>query len=136
MALMDKLSFAAKIATEKANEAIGSGKLAVKIKKEEYSIEEQYKKIGEYYYQKRVEGVDLDPEVDEFCLAIDLSKATITELEEQMKDLKTPAEVPAAVEVEFTETAPVLSETPCPVCGAAVPVEAKFCGACGSPLGE
>ena len=36
MALLDKLNFAAKIATEKANEAIGNGKLAVKIKKEEF----------------------------------------------------------------------------------------------------
>jgi len=133
MALLDKLNFAAKVATEKANEAIGSGKLAVKIKKEEYNIEEQYKKIGEYYYQKRTEGVDLVPEVDEFCLAIDLSKATIAELEEQMKDLKTPADAPTPEEAVFTQ-APVFSETPCPHCGAAVPVDAKFCASCGGKL--
>ena len=132
MALMDKLNFAAKIATEKANEAIGSGKLAVKIKKEEYSIEEQYKKIGEYYYQKRVEGIDLDPEVDEFCLAIDLSKATITELEEQMKDLKSPADPSMSAEEPAEMT--IFSESPCPVCSAAVPVGAQFCGRCGAKL--
>lgn len=135
MALLDKLNFAAKVATEKASEAIGSGKLAVKIKKEEYNIEELYKKIGEYYYQKRTEGTDLDPEVDEFCLGIDLSKATIAELEEQLKDLKTPAEATSPAESEVTE-APVFSETPCPICGAPVSVNAKFCGACGTQLGE
>jgi hypothetical protein len=135
MALLDKLNFAAKVATEKANEAIGSGKLAVKIKKEEYNIAEQYQKIGEYYYQKRTSGTDLDPEVDEFCLAIDLSKAAIAELEEQMKDLKTPPEVQPAAEVEVTDS-PAFSEIPCPVCGGSVPVDAKFCGACGAPLDE
>lgn len=135
MALLDKLNFAAKVATEKANEAIGNGKLAVKIKKEEYSIDEQYKKIGAYYYQKRAEGVDLAPEVDEFCLAIDLAKATIAELEEQMKDLKASADAADAVETDFTEV-PVFSETPCPGCGAPVPADARFCARCGRKLDE
>lgn len=133
MALLDKLNFAAKIATEKANEAIGSGKLAVKIKKEEFNIEEQYKKIGEYYYQKRTEGEDLAPEVDEFCLAIDLAKATIAELEEQMTDLKTSAESSTSVDAEPADAA-VFSETPCAMCGAPVPVGAQFCGRCGAKL--
>lgn len=133
MALLDKLNFAAKVATEKANEAIGNGKLTVKIKKEEYNIEEQYKKIGEYYYQQRAEGVTLAPEVDEFCLAVDLSKAVIAELEEQMKDLKAPVDIPTPVETEFTDF-PVFSEAPCPNCGASVPMDAKFCGACGTKL--
>lgn len=133
MALLDKLNFAAKVATEKANEAIGSGKLAVKIKKEEFNIDEQYKKIGAYYYQKRAEGMDLAPEVDEFCLSIDLSKAAIAELEAQMKDLKASADVPGAVDADFSEV-PVFSETPCPKCGAPVPADAKFCAKCGSIL--
>lgn len=132
MALLDKLNFAAKIATEKANEAIGNGKLAVKIKKEEFNIEEQYKKIGEYYYQKRAEGETLSAEVDEFCLAIDLAKATIAELEEQMKDLKSPADPSMSAEEPAEMT--IFSESPCPVCSAAVPVGAQFCSRCGAKL--
>lgn len=134
MAIIDKLNFTVKAATEKANEAIGNGKLAVKIKKEEYNISEQYRKIGEYYYLKRSEGIDLDPEVDEYCLSIDMAKATIAELEEQMKDLKTPAETSSDVPKDAVET-PVFSETPCPNCGAAVTVDAQFCGKCGTKLG-
>ena len=134
MALLDKLNFAAKVATEKANEAIGSGKLAVKIKKEEYNITEQYQKIGEFYYQQRAEGVALAPEVEEFCLAVDMARAAIAEMEEQMKDLKAPAE-PAAEGAEVTP-APVFSDTPCPACGAAVPADARFCGICGAKLDE
>lgn len=133
MALLDKLNFAAKIATEKANEAIGSGKLTVKIKKEEYNIEEQYKKIGAYYYQKRCEGMDLPLEIDEFCLAIDMAKAAIAELEEQMKDLKSSPDVEEAVYAEPVKV-PVISETPCPNCGAAVTEGAQFCPQCGGKL--
>lgn len=133
MAIMDKLNFTVKAATEKANEAIGNGKLAVRIKKEEYNISEQYKKIGEYFYLKRSEGLDLDPEVDEYCLNIDISKATIAELEEQMKERKTVAEIVPDTPKD-TEGVPMFSETPCPNCGAPVTVDAQFCGKCGARL--
>ena len=46
MAFFDKLNQVAKTATDKANEAIGTGKITVKIKKEEYGIEEQYREAA------------------------------------------------------------------------------------------
>ena len=129
MALFDKLNFVAKAATEKANEAIGNGKLVVKIKKEEYSIEEQYKKIGEYYYMKRNEGLDLDPEVDEYCLAIDLAKDTIAEMEEELRKLKDEQRATAE-----EADAPVFADRFCSNCGAAADKDAAFCGKCGEKL--
>lgn len=129
MPFLDKLNFVARTATEKANEAIGTGKIAVKIKKEEYNIEEQYKKIGAYYYAKRIAGVPLDPEVDEYCLSVDLSKATIAELQEQMQDMKSvqPGGAPE-------EERPTSSRRTCGNCGASVSDDALFCGTCGAKL--
>lgn len=129
MPFLDKLNFVARTATEKANEAIGTGKIAVKIKKEEYNIEEQYKKIGAYYYAKRIAGVPLDPEVDEYCLSVDLSKATIAELQEQMQDMKS---VQPGGDPE--EERPTSSRRTCGNCGAAVSEDALFCGTCGAKL--
>lgn len=129
MPFLDKLNFVARTATEKANEAIGTGKIAVKIKKEEYNIEEQYKKIGAYYYAKRIAGVPLDPEIDEYCLSVDLSKATIAELQEQMQDMKS---VQTGGDPE--EERPTSPRRTCGNCGAAVSEDALFCGTCGAKL--
>lgn len=143
MAFFDKLNQVAKTATDKANEAIGTGKITVKIKKEEYGIEEQYRRIGEYYYQQRCAGVALDPEVDSYCVAIDLAKATIAELQEELQDLKTAAPEEASAEffdLPFEPVAPE-KETAAPVrtckhCGAEVAADAMFCGKCGEKLDE
>lgn len=133
MAFFDKLNQVAKTATDMANEAIGSGKLMVRIKKEQYSIDEQYKKIGEYYYNQRAAGAVLDPEVDSFCVAIDLSKATIAELEEQMQEVKTP-QSDETDEIPFADVEVSVEERLCPNCGASVAQDAVFCGKCGEKL--
>ena len=133
MALFDKLNQVARTATDMANEAIGSGKIMVKIKKEQYSIDEQYKKIGEYYYNQRAAGVTLDPEVDAFCVAIDLAKATIAELEEQMQDARSnPTD--ETDEVPFADVEVSLESHICPNCGAVVAQDALFCVKCGEKL--
>ncbi len=129
MPFLDKLNFVARTATEKANEAIGTGKITVKIKKEEYNIEEQYKKIGAYYYAKRIAGVPLDPDVDEYCLSIDLSKATIAELQEQMQEIKS-----AQPEAGTGDEQPTYCPRTCGNCGAVVSADALFCGTCGAKL--
>lgn len=134
MEFFDRINQVAKSAAGKATEALGTGKIAVRIKKEEYLIGEQYQKIGEYYYNQRSAGVALAPEVDEFCLAIDLSKAAIAELQEQLQTMKTAQE--AEPEVIIYEE-PVHSEfevRSCPHCGAPVSIDAVFCGKCGERL--
>ena len=134
MAFFDKLNQIAKSATDIANEAIDSGKGMAKIKKEQYNIAEQYKKIGQYYYQQRTAGMTLAPEVEEFCVAVDLSKATIAELEEQMREAKT-AQPDETDEVPCADVdVPVFEECSCPKCGAAVAADALFCGKCGEKL--
>ena len=104
MAFLNKLNNvaknAAKTAADMANDAIGSGRIAVKIKKEELTIQQQYEKIGRYFYKQRKAGLDVPPEVEEFCVAIDIAFATIKELQEELDDLKDGSEI--SVEVDIT----------------------------------
>lgn len=79
---------AAKNAAELASDAIGSGKIAVKIKREELLIEQQYEKIGEYFYKMRNEGMEMPSELDEYFVAIDVALATIKELQEIRDEMK------------------------------------------------
>ena len=97
MAFFNKLNrvakTAAKSAAELANDAFGSGKIAVKIKREELQIEQHYEKIGEYFYKKRSEGMPMPAELEDICVAIDIAFATIKELEELRRLRNEPDEV-------------------------------------------
>ncbi|MBQ3010846.1 MAG: hypothetical protein IJD81_06605, partial [Oscillospiraceae bacterium] len=92
MAFFNKLNnvarSAAKSAAELANDAIGTGKVAMKIKREELLIEQKYEKIGEYFYKKRNAGMEMPAELEELCVAIDIALATIKELEEEREEYK------------------------------------------------
>ena len=103
MAFFNKLNTvaksAAKTAADMANDAIGSGRLAVKIKKEELTIQQQYEKIGRYFYKQRNAGVEIPPEVEEFCVAIDIAFATIKELQEALEELKDGPEISIEAEI-------------------------------------
>ncbi len=136
MAFFNKLNTvartAAKTAADMANDAIDTGRIAVKIKKEELSIEQQYEKIGEYFYRKRCEGMELPAELEEYCVAIDISLAAIKELQEERDDLRNTPAVTIDEEIPYArEDREVFS---CPQCGKELTPGALFCSECGSKL--
>lgn len=136
MAFFNKLNNvarnAAKSAAELANDAIGNGKIAVKIKREEMQIEQQYEKIGEYFYKKRNEGVVMPAELEECCVAIDIALATIKELEEIRNDLKDGPEIHVEADIPYaTEDCEVLR---CTQCGRQLFYGNLFCPDCGTKV--
>ena len=136
MAFFNKLNNAARnaarTAADMANDAIGTGRIAVKIKKEELAIEQQYEKIGAYFYRKRCEGMELPAELEEYCVAVDIALATIKELQEEREELRDAPEV--TFEDDIPYAAEDREELRCPECGKAADRGALFCSGCGAKL--
>lgn len=137
MAFFNKLNnvarSAAKSAAELANDAIGTGKIAMKIKREEILIEQQYEKIGEYFYKKRNEGMVMPAELEEACVAIDISLATIKELEELRDEYKDGPEIRVDDIPYATEDCDVFR---CASCGKELVRGTIICSECGSHITE
>lgn len=132
MAFFDKITAAAKSAKESANTAIEVGKLNLKIKNENDSIEQFKGQIGDLLWAQFQEGAVTDPQVIALCESIAAANANIEALQQQIEELKAPAE-PEEEEEPAEELAPVL-ERHCTQCGAVVAEEAKFCQECGAQL--
>ena len=132
MAFFDKITAAAKSAKESASTAIEVGKLNMKIKSENESIEQFKCQIGDLLWAQFQEGAVTDPQVIALCESIVAANANIEALQQQIEELKAPAE-PEETEEPAEEPAPVL-ERHCTQCGAVVPEEAKFCQECGAQL--
>ena len=130
MAFFDKITAAAKSAKESASTAIEVGKLNMKIKSENESIEQFKCQIGDLLWAQFQEGAVTDPQVIALCESITAANTNIEALEAQIEAIKAPAEAPVE---EGEEPAPIL-ERHCPQCGAVVPEEAKFCNNCGAQL--
>lgn len=138
MAFFDKLNTvartAAKTAADMATDAIGTGRIAVKIKREEAIIEAQYEKIGEFFYKMRNQGMEIAPEVEECCVAIDIALATIKELREELQELRESDNV--TILDELPEVTEENVQYICESCGANVPAELQFCSECGTKVAE
>ena len=138
MAFFNKLNHAArsaaKTAAEMANDAIGTGRITMKIRREELNVSEQYERIGKYFYQQRNSGMEMPAAMEECCVAIDIALATIKELQEAKDELRD------APEVSFDEEIPYDAEDRvipvCPACHREVGYEMLFCPACGAQLPE
>ena len=138
MAFFNKLNnvarTAAKTAAEMANDAIGTGRIAMKIKREELTISEQYERIGKYFYQQRNAGMEMPANVEEYCVAIDIAFATIKELQEEKDELRDVPEVSFEDEIPYDAEGCVIPV--CPGCNAEVGYGMLFCPACGTKLPE
>ena len=138
MAFFNKLNHAArsaaKTAAEMANDAIGTGRITMKIRREELNVSEQYERIGKYFYQQRNSGMEMPAAMEECCVAIDIALATIKELQEAKDELRD------APEVSFDEEIPYdVEDRVIPVCSAChreVGYGMLFCPACGAQLPE
>ena len=133
MAFFDKITAAAKSAKESASTAIEVGKLNMKIKSENESIEQFKCQIGDLLWAQFQEGAVADPQVIALCESIAAANENIEALQQQIEELKAPPAVEEAEEAPAEEPAPVL-ERHCTQCGAVVAEEAKFCQACGAQL--
>jgi len=131
MAFFDKITAAAKSAKESANTAIEVGKLNLKIKNENDSIEQFKGQIGDLLWAEYQEGNVTDPRIIALCESIAAANASIEELQQQIEVLKAPAA--PVEEEELEEELPVL-ERHCTQCGAVVPEDGKFCSNCGAQL--
>ena len=131
MAFFDKITAAAKSAKESANTAIEVGKLNLKIKNENDSIEQFKGQIGDLLWAEYQEGHVTDPRIIALCESIAAANASIEELQQQIEVLKAPA---APVEEEEPEEELPVLERHCTPCGAVVPEDGKFCSNCGAQL--
>jgi len=131
MALLDKLSAAAKsagdmanaaikTAGDKANLAIEQGKLKAEIRRHNQSIEEFKNQIGDLLWTRYQQGEAVDPQVTALCDSIQAAAQAIQALQEKLEELKLP-ETPAP-------------ERHCPQCGAVIAEDARFCNSCGAKL--
>lgn len=133
MAFFDKITAAAKSAKESANTAIEIGKLNMKIKGENDSIEQFKGQIGDLLWAQYQEGEVTDPRIIALCESIAAANANIEELQQQIAVLKAPAAPVDEEEPVEEEPQPVL-ERHCTQCGAVVSEESKFCSNCGAQL--
>lgn len=131
MAFFDKIAAAAKNAKDSANTAIEVGKLNMKIKSENDSIEQFKCQIGDLLWAQFQEGTVTDPQVIALCESIAAANASIEALQQQIEELKAPAEPEVEEEPVEEEPQPIL-ERHCAQCGAVVAEEAKFCSNCGA----
>lgn len=131
MAFFDKIAAAAKSAKESANTAIEVGKLNMKIKSENDSIEQFKCQIGDLLWAQFQEGTVTDPQVIALCESIVAANASIEALQQQIEILKTPEE-PEEEELPAEEEPQPILERHCAQCGAVVAEEAKFCSNCGA----
>lgn len=138
MAFFNKLNnvarSAAKSAAELANDAIGTGKVAMKIKREELLIEQKYEKIGEYFYKKRNAGMEMPAELEELCVAIDIALATIKELEEEREEYKDNSDARAEDNIPYSKEGRIVLR--CANCGKELAQGTIICSACGAHVSE
>ena len=117
MALREKLTNLAATATSRANSAIESGKLNIRMNNEEKKITEFTLSIGELLVDKLDAGASFDDEIMALYTAIQASRDVIAQAKADLETNK-----PSSV-------APV-----CPNCGASLSEDAIFCAACGAKI--
>jgi len=89
MDFFDRIGDITKTIGDKTVDAFQTGKQHVKIGTEEHALEEKYKKLGEYYYRKRCEGMILAPEAEAICQEADVHVEAIRLAREEIERIKT-----------------------------------------------
>ena len=139
MAFFDKLNDFAKNIGDKTSDAIETGKLNSKINSEKAAAAEEYKKIGEHYYNLFAAGGEVAPEVLEFCQSAKAHLDAAAEAQAEIDRIKAENEAAKAA-AEAAAAAPVAAPAApaggvvCPNCGTANAEGTRFCQGCGTKL--
>lgn len=120
MALREKLSNLAASATSRANSAIESGKLNIRIGNEEKKITEFTLNVGELLVDKLDAGETFDDEIMALYASIQASRDVIAQARTDL-DANKPASPTPVVSI-------------CANCGAPLAENAKFCSSCGAKV--
>lgn len=130
MAFLDKLNQVAKNIGDKTNDAIENTKLTQKVNAEKGSAGEDFKKIGEYYYNVFLSGGEVAPEVYEFCQSakqhLDAAATAQAEIERNKAEGAQPMQAASAQ--------PVQAGGFCQNCGTPLAPGTKFCQGCGTKI--
>ena len=130
MAFLDKINQVAKNIGDKTNDAIENTKLSQKINSEKAAAGEDFKRIGEYYYNVYLSGGEVAPEVLEFCqnakLHLDSAAAA------QMEFERNKAEGPQTMQAAPAQGAQ--GGGFCQNCGTPLAPGTKFCQGCGMKI--
>lgn len=133
MALLDRLGEIVKSAAEKTEEltktlgekaeaALEIQRLNSQVSKENTTIAEQHKQMGQLLWADFESGEEVPEQFKEHCAQISASLVKIDELKMAISKIKA---------ASFAGEEPKL---PCPHCQARVGINAKFCGECGGRM--
>ena len=129
MAFFDKLSEVAKNIGEKTNDAIETGKLSSKISSEKSAAEAEIQKIGVFYYEQFLQGIEVAEEISEYCNKAKEHYSAAEEAQAEIKKIKSEG-------LNSQTAASLHSLIKCPTCGMENDSGTKFCGSCGTKLSE
>ena len=133
MAFLDKLGNMAKNLGDKTSAAIETVKLNTRINVEKEAIQDDLKKVGEYFYLKRQTG---DSDIDELYAVIDKRNQMIADMQVEIERIK--ADSAATSQQPQTKAPSLQSEESesviCPECGKQNPSDTKFCPECGGRM--
>ena len=129
MAFRDTLSKVASTVGGRANNAIESGKLNLKIGSEERKIADYTRSIGALLVERLDAGEDFGDEVAALYESIKASRDVIAAAKAEIEENKQENEAMKQA------LAPEVPEEPvCPACGTSVDANANFCPQCGSKI--
>ena len=126
MAFRDTLSKVASTVGGRANNAIESGKLNLKIGSEEQKIADYTRSIGALLVERLDAGEDFGDEVAALYESIKASRDVIAAARADLEANRQ--------EAEAMKQALIPEEPVCPACGTSVDANANFCPQCGSKI--
>ena len=124
MALFDKLGELARNVGDKTSDLLEINRLSGKVRGEENAVAELKKELGQYFYEKYLNGEKLDEAAEEHCRNIQAGEETVADLYAQIQKIK---EENAKAEPEEAAV--------CANCGAQLKPDANYCQACGAKVG-
>ena len=154
MAIFNKIGSFARSVSDKTGDKLEISKLKAQIRSNQDDIEELKLKLGDYIWTKFDSGVIMDEKATEICMAIRQSELDSAACRQEIDDIKAAqeaarhqADMEAEARAEMrSQSAELFSEVRtyaasssrpisfCPLCGAPVGSDSRFCGDCGTRL--